>query len=612
MASDPASLRIATRGARAALVCAILAFPSGRGAAGFEAGLGDFLEERVPALMEAHRVPGVAFVAVEADGVLLQRGWGYADIEAERPIDPETTLFRVASLTKLFTTTAALQRVEAGDLELDADVQDVLRGVRLEGEGREPITLRHLLTHTGGFDDRMLQGTEALEAEPWALEPYLAERMPPRIREPGRILSYSNHGFALAGLLVEQASGRPFAEAVREGILEPLGMTHSQMGIGHEPPAALAVPYATLGDRPVPIPLTRSRRPPSASLLTSAGDMARFLRAQLNGGTLDGERILSPGSVRAMHARAFSQDPRIDGWCLGFVEGRRNGWRTIGHGGSLPGFRTRTVLVPEAGKAWFVATNAESGGALIETLNRALLDRFFPAREPAPVARPAPAPELAGRYVPDRHIRSTFLKLSLLRLEEKVEPSDRGFVLHRPGHSPETFEALGDGLFRGVDGQVLATYATDERGRVSRLFLGGRVLNRLPGYRGAAFQQVLLFGGVFFFAGVAIRSGVGLARQGWDGPRGLLLAVSVLHVAFGAGFFGTLLQTERWILERGEPTALVGWLVLPLLALAASLGLPWAAGRVRGAQRRGVLVFTVVSLGYLTLLGSWNLIGFHY
>jgi CubicO group peptidase (beta-lactamase class C family) len=169
-----------------------------------------FLAGLLPALMESYHVPGAIFVMVKEGEIFFARGYGYADLETRRPVDPETTIFRVASVSKLFTATAAMQLVEQGKLDLHADVNRYLTKLQIESAYGEPVTLHHLLTHTAGFDDRFLRTGLTIGSPLPPLGQYLAERMPPRVMPPGKLISYSNHGLALVGHLVEVASGESF------------------------------------------------------------------------------------------------------------------------------------------------------------------------------------------------------------------------------------------------------------------------------------------------------------------------------------------------------------------------------------------------------------------
>jgi CubicO group peptidase (beta-lactamase class C family) len=307
-----------------------------------------------------------------------------ADLETRRPVEPDRTLFRVASVSKLFVATAVMQLVEQGKLELDVDVNRSLKDFHIEEAFGEPVTLRHLLTHTGGFDDRFLYTAEPLEVLPTPLGDYLAARMPPRVMPPGRFISYSNHGYALAGHLVELASGRDFGDYVEQEIFAPLGMSSSSFGIPTPVPPDMARPYLFRKGAHQDLGLDRLRDGPAGDLVTSGSDMARFMLAHLQGGRLGELRLLGESTVSEMQREHFQLDPGLAGWCLGFAAEERNGQRAISHDGSWRGFGTGLTLVPAAGLGWFVSTNHDFHPAFFEALRDGLWDRFFPVEESAP------------------------------------------------------------------------------------------------------------------------------------------------------------------------------------------------------------------------------------
>jgi len=188
----------------------------------------EWIDQLFASRMAAHDVSGgaCAFVRVGQEPVL--RGYGVADREAGTAVDPERTLFYLASVTKAFTGMTAAILAEKGLVDIDEDVDRYLpAGVRVGASGRGPITLRHLLTHTGGFDDKNIGIASPWDRPPPPLSEYLAESMPPLVRDPGVVASYDNHGFALAGLVLEAVTGLSFDACVRERLLDPAGMNRT-------------------------------------------------------------------------------------------------------------------------------------------------------------------------------------------------------------------------------------------------------------------------------------------------------------------------------------------------------------------------------------------------
>src|SRR5881409_3574079 len=184
-----------------------------------------FLDALIPSQLRNRNIAG-AVVSVVKDGqVLFQKGYGYADVEAERPVLPDQTLFRPGSISKLFTATAVMQLVEQGKLDLDRDVNDYLDFKIPEAYGK-PITLKNLLTHTPGFEEQ-IKDLFTDRPEPPPLEQYMKTHIPGRIFSPGTIPAYSNYGATLAGYIVERVSGQPFDNYIENHIFNPLGMKHS-------------------------------------------------------------------------------------------------------------------------------------------------------------------------------------------------------------------------------------------------------------------------------------------------------------------------------------------------------------------------------------------------
>src|SRR6266436_3652762 len=185
-----------------------------------------FLDALIPSQLQNRNIAGAVVSVVKDGNVLFQKGYGYADVEAKRPVLPDQTLFRPGSISKLFTATAVMQLVEQGKLDLDRDVNDYL-DFPIPKTYPEPVTLRQLLTHTGGFEETLKNLFVAHESDIKLLRTYLVNEMPARIFPPGKIPSYSNYGFTLAGYIVERVSGEKFEHYITNHILQPLRMTNS-------------------------------------------------------------------------------------------------------------------------------------------------------------------------------------------------------------------------------------------------------------------------------------------------------------------------------------------------------------------------------------------------
>src|SRR5205809_7198952 len=185
-----------------------------------------FLDALIPSQLRNRNIAG-AVVSVVKDGqALFQKGYGYADVEEKKPVLPDQTLFRPGSVSKLFTATAVMQLVEQGKVDLNRDVNDYL-DFAIPKTYPEPVTLRRLLTHTAGFEETLKNLFVAHESDLKPLRTYLVNQMPQRIFRTGKVVSYSNYGFTVAGYIVEHVSGEKFERYIDNHILKPLRMTNS-------------------------------------------------------------------------------------------------------------------------------------------------------------------------------------------------------------------------------------------------------------------------------------------------------------------------------------------------------------------------------------------------
>ncbi|WP_197911948.1 serine hydrolase domain-containing protein [Kineobactrum salinum] len=283
-----------------------------------------FVDGAVKPQMERHHSPS-GVVAVMKDGELVfAKGYGYIDVAKRIPVDAATSLFRPGSISKLFTWVAVMQQVEQGRLDLDVDVNQYLETFQVEDSWPgQPVTLRHILTHTAGFEDGALGYLIINDVE--RIVP-LAESMeryqPKRINPPGEHVAYSNWATAVAGLIVANVSGMEFNAYVQRHIFDVLGMERSTFvePLPAELEADMARAYRreAAGYVELDYEIVANFGPAGAAAVT-APDMARFARALLNDGAWEGRRILRSETLQQMLTEGFSHDPRVNGMGLGFI-----------------------------------------------------------------------------------------------------------------------------------------------------------------------------------------------------------------------------------------------------------------------------------------------------
>jgi CubicO group peptidase (beta-lactamase class C family) len=570
-------------------------------------------------LMETHHIPGAVVMVVRDGGVVLGKGYGFADLGTHRPVDPETTLFRVASNSKLVVATAAMQLVEQGKLDLDADVNAMLRELRVPEAFGAPVTLRQLLTHTAGFDDRHLGTAAPLDAAPVPLARYLAARLPPRVLPPGQTISYSNHGYGLAGYLVELAAGTPFNDHVQRAVFAPLGMARSRFGFDAPAPAELARPYLFRNGRHEDLGYDRLRFDPAGAMVTTGADMARFMLAHLGRGQLDGTRILSEATALEMQRTQVTMHPDLAGWCLGFAELRENGVRGIGHGGSWRGFGTQLVLVPEANLGWFVSTNHDFHGPFHQALRNALFDHFFPL---APRPPPAPAAGFAARasrytggYLPSRRVRGDVMKLGAFVQAVRVTAESDGTLQVSAGPQAELpplrLVERGPDRFESLDGRDEVAFKADAAGRVTQMLIGSVAVDKLAARADPRLHAALAAACALLFAGTLLGFGLGAVSRIAGappspldrGPRALACVVSALGRVLLGGVGSQLVEVQLWDLLIALPPLLRAMLWLPVLLLPLALALPVACARgFRPGARAPLARLHAVALSVAALL----------
>jgi CubicO group peptidase (beta-lactamase class C family) len=341
-------------------------------------GLKKFVDEYATEKMPEEKVPGMAVSVVKDGKIYFQQSYGYADIDKKRPVVLDKTLFRVASISKLFTATAVMQLVEQGKINLSSSVNDYIKNFQLAHKYPQQITVANLLTHTSGLDvnDIGMSARSAKSLQP--LGQNLANRKPLQIVAPGTMTTYSNYGMALAGYIVEQVSGVPFAEYIDKNILQPLGMRQSSF---LQPPpltlqSDLAKGYEYENNQYAVQPYTYEHQVPAIALSTTATDIAKFMIAHLNSGRLNDKAILKPDTIKEMHRQHFTSDARIPGIAYGFQEQFRNNLRILRHGGLIEGFVSQLVLIPKENVGVFVVCNSTS--TLDTDFIREFLNRYYP------------------------------------------------------------------------------------------------------------------------------------------------------------------------------------------------------------------------------------------
>jgi CubicO group peptidase (beta-lactamase class C family) len=610
-----------------------------------------FLDEFMAKGMEEHHIPGAAVSVVKDGKLFFTKGYGYADLENKIPVDPEQTIFSIGSVGKLFTWTAVMQLVEQGKLDLDTDVNTYL-DFHIPDTYPQPITLKHLLTHTAGFEDLWFEVFAWDTGDVIPVGEWLASHIPARVHPPGEIAAYSNYGANLAGYIVARVSGQPYEQYLQEHIFDPLGMERSSANLPLSPDlrSQASLGYWEMDGVLKPVPkvpndyLGQPAMVPAGGHLSSVTDMARFMIAHLNGGRYsDAEnkegRILEESTTQKMHNTLYTPDPRILGTAYGCFDFSDNGQRTLGLSGGTLGFATLLLLLPDQNLGVFVVYNNEDVGELTIQhfgFQREFFDHYYPAPVVEPIQPPPDFAERAGRfagsYKTTRSAYTTFEKIGSL-MSSPVEISDigNGMLLYNDHGVEAQLVEVEPLYFRQVDGPLSILFREDDRGRITHMFADFApqyAYEKLYWYETPSFNTALFLGCILIFLSmlpIAMVRAIRNRHQSGDrrsADRGIrmayrtILGTSVLNLLFvislilmlsNLGFprFGVSLF-DRIVFGLGVLSAILtaGTLVYAVLS--------WKKGYWGVLFRAYCTLVSLAAVAFVWFLNYWNLMGWRF
>jgi CubicO group peptidase (beta-lactamase class C family) len=448
-----------------------------------------FVDGAVREAMRSRRIAGVSVAIVDRSGAVMTRGYGVEALSPRRAADADT-LFRVGSISKTPIWISLMQLVEQGKISLNDPINDHLpEALRIPDEGfREPIRIRHLMTHSAGFEDSALGGLFVRDPRRLLpLDEYLRTHRVHRVREPGTLAVYSNYGAALAGALVAHVAGEPWQDYAEKHVLRPLGMTAATY---REPYSAalaqaqgLVDPMTEAVASEVTLGFSRaagafkthafeyvSDIAPAGAMSASANDMALYMQALLDPLLMEKAGVLRAETALAMREGLFGNTLELGAWRHGFMDYTFvRGRRAFGHDGDVVYQHSSMQIFPDEGLAIFVSVNSPNGRPLLDSLISAFLDEFAgpPAPQPPRAANAqAEAAKVAGTY------RS--LRLPTYRSERFILSYAASFeVAALPngditvGAGQARYHPVGDGLFvRNEDQGRIAFHEANGRMRL--------------------------------------------------------------------------------------------------------------------------------------------------
>ncbi|MEM7583992.1 MAG: serine hydrolase [Acidobacteriota bacterium] len=424
--------------------------------------------------MAERHIAGAAIAIVHNGRLIYDQGFGHQEVYHQRPVDARRTIFRIGSISKVMTGVAVMQLVDRGLIDLDADVNIYLTDLKVPETFDEPVRVRHLLTHTAGFDQIGLGRHVARPEDVVSLREFLDGNLI-RLRPPGELSCYDTYAITLAGYLVEVVSGLSYEQYLIQNLFRPLEMYRSGIAIPKPLAVDAAVGYIFNGSWN-PMPWEHMNTGPASTVNSTAVDMANFAVMMLQGGSFKGQQILSPESARAMLTRQYTNHPDHPGYGLTFFEDPSHGVDAFGHGGSMEGFGAYLYLAPELDLGVYFAHNQESGALPDAALSR-LMAALLPEHETGPKLRPRVSEAIdftrfAGTYA-NNIFHHTDPTTGWVPRPREIQATEDGLL-----YRDQPVVPVGPLQFQREDG-LLLTFREDAKGEITHFFIQQAVYERL-------------------------------------------------------------------------------------------------------------------------------------
>ena len=354
------------------------------------------LEPWIAAEMATKALPALSIALVDDQRIVWARGFGFADVERRVPATAET-VYRVGSVSKLFTDMAVMQLVEQGKLDLDAPVNRYLPEFAPRNPFKAAITLRQLMSHRSGLVREPPAGHYFDPAAPALIDVVKSLAGTTLVFEPGTHTKYSNAGIAVVGAVVERVSGEPFPKAIEHALLGPLGMSRSSF----EPDAALMRQMAhgqmwTYDGQAIATPTFLLGTGPAGNMVSSVVDLGRFVSFLFARGRRAETTVLKPESLRMMIEPPSGQPGTTSGFGLGFALSKFDGERRAGHSGAVYGFATEVEALLDAKLGVVVITTADCANGAARHIAETALRMMLSNRGGRPLTTPETSQAIPG------------------------------------------------------------------------------------------------------------------------------------------------------------------------------------------------------------------------
>ena len=364
------------------------------------------LESVIRQEMEDKQLPAFSIALIDGDQIVWAQGFGYQDPDKKIPATAHT-VYRVGSVSKLFTDIGIMQMVEAGKINLDAPVSEYIPDIHPKNPFAQPITLRELMSHRSGLLREPPVGNYFDPTEPTLQATVRSMNSTELVYEPGTQSKYSNAGVAVVGYTLQELNHQSFPDYLKQAVLGPLGMNGSAFAPEPDLVRNLAKAYMWSYDgTKFPAPTFELGLAPAGCMYSTVTDLGQFLMVLFNGGRGPKGQVLKPETLEQMWTPQFAKPGQKAGFGIGFQVSQLDGHRVIGHGGAIYGFATEVVGMPENKLGVVTVTTMDAANAVSNHVAREALLSMLALRSGKPLptfetTKPVPtelARKLAGRY----------------------------------------------------------------------------------------------------------------------------------------------------------------------------------------------------------------------
>ncbi|NJN43061.1 MAG: beta-lactamase family protein [Flammeovirgaceae bacterium] len=594
-----------------------------------------FMDGIIETQMKENHIAGGVLAVVHDGKVVLTKGYGFSNVENQTKVDPTSTLFRIGSISKMFTWTAVMQLAAKGKLDLNEDINTYLKDFSIPEAFDQPITLNHLMTHTPGFEDKVI-GLFALDSSKLLpLGTIIKNELPERVRPPYTQSSYSNHGTGMAAYIVEQVSGMSFNDYVEKNILQPLEMGHTTFrqplprNLKNSMSNGYSFKNSFIEKDFEFVPLY-----PVGAASASALDMTHFMLAFLQDGRYNEFQMLDSLTLVMMKGVAHRHHADVNPMRYGFMDISQNNYEVIGHGGDTFWFHSLMALLPEQKTGIFLSFNTDEAGGAYMDVFEAFMDRYYP--DTLALAKPIKVSKewlekFTGEYKANRHPHSDITKIASLFGHIEVLAEDDGKLKVISPEESLLYIPIDSTTFREEFKNDRIAFGKDEDGDIAFMYSGllsifaFEKVNTID----KTITQMMIFIFIVIITLVAliywplvavIRGKYGSQTFGVSkipaGSKGVAWLNYFFYFIFLLGVMFSLSSPEDIVF--GISGSLKGVMVLPIIMLLSTFGMLLLTFGILGSSRyktRSKLYYLLLSLSSVLALWQlyyWNFIGFNF